>query len=165
MEILLLCLKIFFARIIDVSLGTLKTVFIVKEKKVLSGIIAFIEVFIWFLIAREALNTDITSIFIPISYSAGYASGTFIGTYLSRFIKGHFTINIISSQITKEDVNLLKENGFGVTVLKTKDHKTLLIMEIDKKRYGLLKDLVIQMDKKAFIYVSETKIVQNGYIK
>lgn len=166
MKLLLLCIKIFFARILDVSLGTVKTVFIVKEKRIISTIIAFIEVLIWFEVARTALNTEITSILIPISYALGYATGTYIGTFINtKFIKGHLTINIISSKINKKEIDILKENGFGLSVIKAEDNKNLIIIEIDKKNLKKLKELIYTFDKKAFIIINDTKIVQNGYIK
>ena len=83
----LLCLKIFFARILDVTLGTIKTVHIVNGNKLKSTIIAFFEVLIWFDIARTALNTDVDSIIIPIVYSAGYATGTYIGMLINSNLK------------------------------------------------------------------------------
>lgn len=83
----LLCLKIFFARILDVTLGTIKTVYIVNGNKIKSTIIAFFEVLIWFDIARTSLNTNIDSIIIPIVYSLGYATGTYIGMFINSKLR------------------------------------------------------------------------------
>lgn len=83
----LLCLKIFFARILDVTLGTIKTVNIVNGNKIKSTIIAFFEVLIWFDIARTSLNTNIDSIIIPIVYSLGYATGTYIGMFINSRLR------------------------------------------------------------------------------
>ena len=99
MEILILCIKIFFVRIIDVSLGTFRTIITVKGKALYASLIGFIEVFVWFLIVREALNTDIESMWIAISYSLGFATGTYIGAILSdHFIEGNLHIQIITSK-------------------------------------------------------------------
>lgn len=49
----LMCLKIFLARIIDVTLGTVRTVLVVRGRKNTAALIAFVEVLIWFLIARR----------------------------------------------------------------------------------------------------------------
>ena len=84
MEILILCLKIFFVRIFDVSLGTARTIIMVRGKGFLASIIGFVEVLVWFLIVREALNTNVESIWIAISYSLGFATGTYIGSLLSN---------------------------------------------------------------------------------
>ena len=75
---LYICIKIFLARIVDVSLGTIRTVLVVKGKNITPAIVAFFEVLIWFYAAREALNTNIDSIFIPIFYAGGYAAGTYL---------------------------------------------------------------------------------------
>ena len=100
MNLFYLCLKIFSARIIDVSMNTIRTVYIVKGKRLISTVIAFFEVLIWFEVARTALYTEINSFLIPISYAGGYATGTYIGTLIStKFIKGHYTVTIISNNI------------------------------------------------------------------
>ena len=84
MELLFLCLKIFFIRICDVSLGTVRMIVTVKGKTLLASLIGFIEVLIWFLVVKEALNTDSTSIFVALSYAGGYATGTLVGGTLSK---------------------------------------------------------------------------------
>ena len=80
---ILLCLKIFFTRIIDVSLGTFRTIVLIKGRNILAGIIGFFEVFVWFVIVQEALNTS-TSIWVALFYSFGFAAGTIIGAYMTN---------------------------------------------------------------------------------
>ena len=99
MELFLLCLKIFFVRIIDVSLGTIRTIVTVKDRRLIASLIGFIEVFVWFVIVKEALNTDETSLFVAISYALGFSTGTYIGSYLSnKYIKGNFGVQVITSK-------------------------------------------------------------------
>ena len=96
----LLCIKIFFVMILDVSLGTIRTLFTVKGKRVISSCIGFIEMLIWFLVVKEALQTDSNSIFIAISYSLGFATGTYIGSYLSDiFITGNVSVQVFTNNI------------------------------------------------------------------
>ena len=84
---LLTCLKIFFARILDVSLNTIRTTFVLRGKTLIVAIIAFLEITIWFLVARTALNTEL-NLLIVLSYSGGYTMGTIIGTIITnRFIR------------------------------------------------------------------------------
>lgn len=164
MNIILLCLEIFLARIVDVSLGIIKTFFVVREKRLNASITAFFEVFIWFLVAREALNTEVNSIVIPIVYSLGFATGTYVGILLSsRFIHGNLTVNVISSKIRKKDLQILKDHGFGLTTIKTINKNYLLIIEIAKKDLEKLKDLINKMDEDAFLIASEARYTQNGY--
>lgn len=171
MEIILLGIKIFSARILDVSLGTIRMILTVKGKNGAASIMGFCEVLIWFIIVKEALNTTETSLIIPISYALGFASGTYIGSYLSdKFISGTLTVQIITSIKDKQIIKTIKNNGFGVSVIEVNKYlggqkKYLLLIEIDKKRLTKLKKLVKQLDKKSFITVNETKSVFNGYFK
>lgn len=166
MMLLLTCLKIFFARLTDVCLGTFRTVNVVKGNRFSAAVIAFMEVSIWFFVAKEALSSANNSWFIPLSYAGGFATGTYIGTFLSeRFIGGHLTLNIISSKINQDNLNLIKEQGFGVSILNTQDDKSMLLIEIDKKHLKELKTLVKSIDSSAFIIANETKYVYNGFIK
>ena len=109
----MLCLKIFFFRIIDVSLGTFRTIVTVKGKNILAGIIGFFEVFIWFTIVEEALSKS-NSIFVALFYSLGFACGTIIGGYASNyFITTNITLQIITNN--NNMASYLREKGFGVT--------------------------------------------------
>lgn len=169
MELLLLCIKIFCVRIIDVSLGTFRTIITVKGKSLYASLIGFIEVFVWFIIVREALNTDVNSIWIAISYSLGFATGTYIGSFISnKFIKATFSFEIITSKY--EMISILRDKGYAVTVLnvKGKDDKKdkyMLLLEIDNTSLNDLKNTIRKIDNQAFIIVTETKYVQNGYFK
>ena len=92
MEVLFLCLKIFFVRILDVTMGTFRTILTVKSKPVQACLIGFIEALIWFLVVKEALNTDSDSIFIALAYAGGFATGTYLGGKLSqKLISGNST--------------------------------------------------------------------------
>ena len=64
MELFILCVKIFFVRILDVSLGTVRMIITVKGNKLVASLIGFFEILVWFLIVKEALNTTETSILL-----------------------------------------------------------------------------------------------------
>lgn len=170
MELFFMCLKIFFARIIDVSLGTLRTVMVVKGKSFYAALIGFLEATIWFLVVKDALNSAFNSPWIIISYSGGFASGTFLGGFISsRLIKAKLNIQIIVDSSEELLVDLLRDNGFAVSVVSAKGYqdsnKLLLLVEIDNDRLENLEELVKKYDDKAFIIVNETKYVQNGYFR
>lgn len=171
MELFLLCIKIFFVRIIDVSLGTVRTLITVKGQNFLAAIVGFVEISVWFLIVREAINTDSNSLFIVIAYAGGFATGTYLGGILSdKLIKGNLGVQIITSNTDKKMINKIRNEGYAVSIMNIKGidetaDKYMLFIEIDKKRLEHLKTLVKELDEKAFIVVNETKYVQNGYIK
>ena len=171
MELFLLCLKIFFARILDVSLGTLRTMITVKGKNLYASLVGFFEVLIWFIIVKEALNTDETSIWIAIFYALGFATGTYIGGILSKkFISGNLSVQIITDRAYPDMVNILRNEGYGVTVIDvegkdTDKEKDMLFIEINNKSLNHLQKLVKQIDQDAFIVVNETKYVMNGFLE
>lgn len=171
MELFFLCMKIFIARIMDVSIGTLRIIYLGKGKSKTAFICGFCEVFIWFLVAKDALNSDSNSWWIVISYSLGYAVGTYIGSYLSEvFVKGNFGVQVITSRQNHRMIDTLRKAGYAVTVMEVqgkeeKHGKYLLLIEINKHSFEQLSRLIKSMDEKAFIIVNETKYIQNGYIK
>lgn len=159
------------ARILDVSLGTIRTIIMVKGNSIKCTFIAFFEVMVWFIVVREALNTEYTSLWIAISYSAGYATGTYIGSKLSNiFIKGNTTCQVITSKATKNNIKLLRDKGYALTILDIKDYydgikKKMLLIEINNTKIKELSKLIRKIDNNAFITFSETKTVINGFIK
>ena len=146
MELLLLCIKVFCVRILDVSLGTTRTIVMVKGKTTLASIIGFFEVLIWFLVVKEALNTDINSIWIAVAYAGGFATGTFVGGFLSnKFIKGNFGVQVILSKNDNKVVNTLRKEGYAVSVIDVKgqdelNEKYMLFIEIDKRKFEHLRN-------------------------
>lgn len=165
----ILCLKIFFVRILDVSLGTIRTMFVVRGKKLISSIIGFFEILVWFLVVKEALQTESNSIFIAISYSLGFATGNYIGALLSdKLITGNVSVQVFTNNNNLEKI--LREHGYGVssvvyTGYEEEAHKHMLFINIDKKKEKALRELIKKNDEEAFIIVNETKYVENGYFK
>lgn len=164
-----LCLKIFFVRIIDVSLGTVRTIMSVKNKNLVAALIGFVEITVWFLVVKEALNTDENSFFIVFSYAAGFSTGTYIGGLISsKYIKGYMTVQVITDK-SKKLSDILREKGYGVSVIdirgKDEGEKSLLLIQINNNNLDDLKNIINKNDSKAFIIINETKYIQNGFIK
>ncbi len=165
------CLTIFFVRIVDVSLGTIRTIFIVKGNKVISALIAFVEALIWFLIVKEALNTLDGSIWIAFSYAAGFATGTYIGGLLSDLlIPGKVTLQVFATHRRKHIIQELRNNGYAVTSLEydgieSSEKNYMLYINVDRKQEKKLIKLIRSLDRDTFFIVNEAKNVINGYFK
>lgn len=162
---LLLCIKIFLVRILDVSLGTVRTIMTVKNKNIIASIIGFLEITVWFLVVKEALNTENNSIFIVFSYALGFSTGTYIGGIISnKYIKGYVTVQVITTN--KKLENILRKNKYGVTTINIENkNQIMLIIQINNKTINELKTLINKNDEKAFVVINETKYIQNGFIK
>lgn len=169
--VLLVCLKIFCFRIIDVTLSTVRMVLTIKEKTKTASIVGFIEVFIWYVVVREALNS--TGPFLPtaIAYAGGFATGTFIGGKVAKkFIKGHVVVSVVTTGKNHELVTAIREAGYALTVMNVNksefsDEKFMLLADVDKGRLRSFQNLVDSMDPDAFILVQETKNVINSYAR
>lgn len=167
-ELLFLCLKIFFVRIIDVSMGTFRTIITVKGNRGAATAISFFEALIWFLVVKEAMTTDLRSIWIALAYASGFSIGTYIGTlFSSKFIKGTVGFQVILSNRSDEIVEELRKKGYAVSVVdvmgQNNERKYMLLIEINNQRKNELTSIIEKLDKKAFIVANETKFVMNGY--
>lgn len=164
-----LAIKVFLARVLDVSLGTVRTIVMVRGRTILTAVISFFEVLIWFLIVKEALAVVDGGIIIGLAYAGGYSTGTIIGGFISKkFISGNLGIQVILSNRDDEIVRKLREAGYAVTLVNghgLKDDNYILMLQIKNKAYTKILKLIKKLDPKAFIVVQETKLVQNGFFK
>lgn len=167
MTLFFMCVKIFFARLIDVSLGTFRTINTVKGRDLVAALIGIVEITVWFLIVKEALNTPNDSLWIVFSYAMGFSVGTYIGGKISKiFIKSNLEVQVILSSTNDEIVDKIRNYGYGVTAIEVKGNnnkKYMLYIQIKNKSLEHLKDIIRKLDNKAFIVVNETKYVENGY--
>ena len=161
-----MCLKIFFARICDVSIGTARVLTLVNGRKFLAALLGFIEVFIWFSVVRDALNGP-ASIFVVIAYAGGFAAGNLIGSLLSeKLIKERILIQVIVAE-NQELASAVRDKGFGVTNVKAtgrnNNEKMMLLLQTTSNRFREVEDIIQSYDEKAFITVQKTKAVLNGF--
>lgn len=159
--------KIFGARILDVSIGTFRTMVMLNGQKGLATLLAFFEVFIWFYAARTALNTTESSLYIPIAYSLGYATGSYLAMILAeKYIKGLIGVQVITKKPTQKLIAQIKSHNFGISQIKLNEtDKTMLYIQLKSENFQLLKNLVLKHDANAFIIVNETKYIRNGWVK
>ena len=164
---LLLCIKIFFARLVDVSLGTFRTINTVKGKNFVASLIGLVEISVWFLVVKEALNTENSSYLIVLAYALGFSVGTYIGGKISSmFIKTNLEVQVILTNKNEKVIKLLRDNGYGLTIIEAKGNnnsKYMLYIQIKNRSLVKLKRLIKMEDSKALIAVNESKYIENGY--
>jgi len=165
MEMILIAAAICLGGFLEVCLSTCRTVLIVNGRKKRAALLAFLQVFLWFFIVKTALKED--SLLVVFGYATGYALGAYTGTILSESIfRGHLNVQIITSNINLKE--LLREKGYALTSIEAKgqtDTKEILMVEINKNMYKELKELVDKLDPNAFMIATQTKVVENGFIK
>lgn len=115
---LVLPLLIFIARIADVSLGTIRIIFVAKGMKNIAPVIGFFEILIW-LLAISRIFQDLDNWIAYLAYAGGFAAGNYIGMLLEeRLAIGHEMIRVITKTEAGDLVSELKDSGFGVTSIK-----------------------------------------------
>lgn len=108
---------IFLARIIDVSMGTVRIIMVSKGMKRWVPFIAFFEILIW-IIAITRIMKHLDSWLCYIAYAAGFATGNYIGMLIEEKIAmGHGLVRVITKKAAGELIERLRQSGYGTTVL------------------------------------------------
>lgn len=111
----ILPVMIFCARICDVTMGTIRVIFISKGIRCLAPVIGFFEVIIWLLAIGQVMN-NLTNVVSYIAYGAGFAAGTYIGMYIEERISiGLASVRIITKEDPQDLVQYLRSRNYGVT--------------------------------------------------
>ena len=174
LDLVIVFFIVILGRTIDMSLASIRTVFTVKNKPQFAAPIGFVEAFFWFMIVKAALdyaiaNPVVDTIVLAIAYSLGFALGTLLGGILSKkFVKSKIHVQIILSSKNDDIIKELKEKGFGQTIISAKgannNNETYMIfVETNSDKLKELRTIINTMDAKAFVSVSESKSVYNGF--
>lgn len=161
----LLPVMIFFGRIIDVSLGTLRIIFVSKGEKYKAPIIGFFEVLIWIVIISEIFSRA-NDMLAYISYAGGYAAGNFIGILIEQHIAfGIILCRIYTRKNGAELVSIFNKNNYGATLLQgTGSVEKIEIIEtvIERKEMKIIEKLVTEFDPDVFYVVEDVRVKQRG---
>jgi len=161
-------LFIFFAKIVEVSLMTVRTVLITRGEKLYGSFIGFFEVMIWLYVISTVLNGIQQDPIRMIVYSLGFCCGNYIGCMLEeRLALGVLTITLISS---KEDgiklADILRDKHIGVTMMDAEglhEVKKMLIIHAKRKRKSEIIKMIENSGLEAVVSISDTKTVYGGY--
>lgn len=161
----LLPLLIFLARVVDVTLGTLRIIFIARGKKYLAPLLGFVEVFIWIAIVAQIVR-GANSIVTYLAYAAGFAAGNYIGMYIEdRLAIGTLVVRVIVQNHTEALISNLHAAGFGVTSVDGQGAvaPVKLIYSIVKRRdLPAVVSIIHQSHPKAFLSIEEARSTQEG---
>jgi uncharacterized protein YebE (UPF0316 family) len=156
---------IFIARICDVSLGTIRVIFISKGVKYLAPIIGFFEVIIWLLAIGQVMN-NLTNVVAYIAYGLGFATGTFIGMVIEEKLSiGLTSIRIITKKDPTELIQYLRAQNYGVTSIDgdgATGRVKMVFTIIRRQDMGKVIGMIKQFHPTAFYSVEEIKSVTEG---
>lgn len=160
-------LFIFFARVIDVTLATVRTLMVMQSRKLQAAIIGFFEVTVY----MAALGKVVDSLDNPINlivYGLGFACGNYVGIMVEdKIALGNLAAQIILSAPENEElIQILREKQFGVTIMEgqgIEGSRKILNIALNRKDLKKLKDTVYDFDEKAFIVVSNINPISGGF--
>jgi len=164
----ILPLLIFFARIMDVSIGTLRLIFVSKGYKFYAPMLGFFEVIVW-LLAIGQIMQHLDNFLCYIAYGLGFATGNYLGIYLDEKMSlGTVLIRVVSKLDTADLIAELRENNFGASLVDIEgmSGKMKMIFTIVKRKdlqevLGIIQD----HNPQAFITIEDVKTAKEGYFR
>lgn len=159
---------ILFVKIIEVTLGTTRIVFITKGERIKGAIIGFFEVLIWVMLISTVLKDLSDDPIKVLIYATGFALGNFVGSIVEEKIGvGTTRVEMIVKSKDGDDLaKSIRSHGFAVTVLHGEGmhhDRSVLISHIKRKRSQEFVEIVKGYQSNVVITVNEIKAVYGGY--
>ena len=153
-------------KVIESFTSTISTILIIDERRIMGSILSFIQVIIWFIIIKIALENN--TILIALVYALGYSIGSYLASFItSKYSKKKLLVQIITS---KEEVfESLKVKGYSASIINSNglygSENYIIFSFINNKRKNEIIDIIKNIDNRAFISINQSKELINGYFK
>ena len=155
-------LLIFIARILDVSLGTIRIIFITKGKKFLALVLGFIETMIW-LFAIGQILMNFTNIIYYLAYAGGFAMGNYVGIYLEeKLAVGIVVVQIITVKDATNLIDNLVSEGYGITGIDAygaTGKAKLIFTMIKRKKLKKVINIIHRNNPNAFYSIEDVRAI------
>lgn len=156
---------IFLARIMDVTIGTIRIVMVSKGQKLWAPLLGFFEILIW-LIAISRIFQNLDNWVNYFAYAAGFATGNYIGLLLEeRLAMGIVKIQIITTKSSGSLILNLRNAGYGITHHEAKGGKenvSIIYSIIKRTEIQKVENIVKETNPKAFYSIEDVKSVSHG---
>jgi uncharacterized protein YebE (UPF0316 family) len=161
----LLPVLIFLARICDVSIGTMRIIFVSKGKKYIAPFLGFFEVLIW-ITAISKIMQNLDNYVNYIAYAAGFATGNFVGMIIEeKLAVGIQMIRIFTDQKGNELMQILNSQGYGATTVNafgSREEVQLIYTIVRRNNLGNVLDIINRFNPKAFYTIEDIRAVNEG---
>ncbi|MCE5211819.1 MAG: DUF2179 domain-containing protein [Deltaproteobacteria bacterium] len=158
-------LIIFSTRICDVTLDTLRIIYVSRGIKILAASIGFIEVLIW-LFAITQIFRNLANPLCYVAYAGGFAMGNFIGILIEeRMAIGTVVIRIITQKDATELIELLKNEGYGVTHMDAQGSLgpvKIIFTIVKRKDIDHVLEIISSCNPLAFYTIEDVRSVRKG---
>lgn len=162
----LLTIVIFLLRVCDMSLDTLRVMFVLSGRRPLAWILGFFQSALW-VVAITSVISNLDNWLNVISYAAGFATGNVVGMFIyARLPVGHAHLRIISSRRGSAVAEAIRAAGYAATELsgRGKDGTVMLInSSVRRKDINRVRKEVFEIDPESFITVEEVRPLHRGF--
>lgn len=156
---------IFLARICDVTLGTVRLIFVSRGFKYLAPLVGFFEVLIWILAIGQIMQ-NLTNWVCYLAYAGGFAIGNYIGMLVAeRLSLGTVLIRVITQKGAHALVDRLRSEDYGVTSVDGEGGAgpvQVVFTIVPRREVGAVVHLVKAFNPKAFFSIEEVGYVEKG---
>lgn len=161
----ILPLLIMFARICDVTIGTMRIIFVSKGQKMVAPIMGFFEVFIWIIVIGQIM-ANLNNWACYFGYALGFALGNYVGMRLEEYLAvGKQLIRVIATKGGLDLVKNLNVKGFGATLIEGEGStgKVQLIYVIaNRDSMTQVLSIINEFNPKSFYTIEDIKKVSAG---
>jgi uncharacterized protein YebE (UPF0316 family) len=162
----LIALGIFTLRVVDMSLDTLRVLFVVRGKKTLAWVLGFGQSMVFIIAIGQVLTGALKPLSV-LGYAAGFATGNVVGMLIEeRLAIGHTLLTIISSTRGAAIADALRASGYAVTEIagRGKDGTvTVLHISVQRKTVNAVETVVLENDPTAFITSEDVRPRWRGF--
>jgi uncharacterized protein YebE (UPF0316 family) len=166
---IILPLLIFIAQICNVSLETIRVIYVSKGIKYLAPVIAFFEIVIW-LLAIEAILTDISNIAMFLGFAFGFALGTYVGMVIDEKLSvGRVIVRIVTPGKSNEEIiSFLEQENYGVTSLDAQGSRgdvKMIISLVNRAEIPRIVEHLKTTNPDAFFSIEDVRYVNQGVFR
>ncbi len=159
-------LGIFALRVSDMTLDTLRMLFVVRGRKGLSWVLGFFQSAI-FVIAITSVLSNLDNPLNIIGYAGGFATGNVLGMWIEeRLAVGHVKMSIVSSARGAILSETLREAGFAVTEIPARGKDgmvSMLSVSVKRKDVSKVQAYVHEKDAEAFVIAEDVRPLRRGF--
>lgn len=157
---------IFFMRVCDMTLDTLRVLVVMRGKKSIAWVFGFFQSAI-FVLAISTVLSHLDNPLNMIGYAAGFATGNVVGIWIEeRLAIGHVHLRIISSRRGAAISDRLRQAGYAVTEIPARGKDgmvSLLAVSVLRKNAGVIEAMIREIDEDAFITAEDVRPLRRGY--
>ncbi|MCS7018690.1 MAG: DUF2179 domain-containing protein [Cytophagales bacterium] len=162
---IVLPLMIFFARIGDVSLATMRIMLLMSGRRQIAPLLGFLEALIW-IVAIGQIIRSVNSPLAYVAYAAGFGMGTYVGMWIEgRLALGKVIVRVITRRDATELIKVLMQSRFGFTNIVAEGRKgnvNVIFSVVKRKDLPELVQLIETYNPNAFYTIENVRYASDG---